>query len=64
MHTAEAAALQTDEEVSHRLQVTTACLAGWRHRGKGPRFVKVGKLVRYDKADVDAWIAEQTRQTT
>lgn len=29
-------------------------------RGNGPRFVRVGRLVRYRTADVDAWIASNT----
>ena len=36
----------------------------WRLHGKGPRFIKVGKLVRYDEADVFAWIEERKRGNT
>lgn len=28
----------------------------WRFRGKGPRYCKVGRLVRYDLRDVEAWL--------
>jgi predicted DNA-binding transcriptional regulator AlpA len=32
--------------------------------GGGPPFIKVGKAVRYKLADVDTWLAEQTRRST
>jgi len=36
----------------------------WRVRGGGPRFVRVGRLARYRRSDVDAWIAERIRAST
>lgn len=38
----------------------------WRVSGRGPRYIKYGRngAVRYRKSDLDAWIAEQTRQHT
>lgn len=41
---------------------------GWlekaRLTGEGPKFVKVSALVRYRRADVDAWIAANLRTST
>ena len=36
-------------------------LSDWRYRrnGKGPRWIKVGRLVRYTKADLDAYLASR-----
>ena len=34
----------------------------WRLRGQGPRFVKVGRLVRYDLRDVNDWMAQHASQ--
>lgn len=31
-------------------------LGQWRYLGKGPRYLKVGRDVRYRKVDVDAWL--------
>lgn len=28
----------------------------WRLRGHGPRGISIGKFVRYDLTDVDAWL--------
>jgi hypothetical protein len=36
-------------------------LVQWRYRGRGPFFVKVGRLVRYRRADLAAWLAAQRR---
>lgn len=44
------------------LKVTT--LADMRVRGVGPRFLKVGRLVRYRMADLEAWLASRTYQST
>jgi hypothetical protein len=35
-------------------------LAEWRSRGIGPRYIKVGRDVRYRRSDLDAWITEHT----
>lgn len=46
-------------EAAEQLGVPVTTLADWRFRKKGPTFVKVGRLVRYDQADLDAWIEAQ-----
>ena len=28
----------------------------WRLRGQGPRFIKIGAMVRYRASDVQAWL--------
>ena len=38
--------------------------AGWRLKGIGPSFIKVGRLVRYNTQTVDLWIESQTRNST
>jgi len=54
-------------------QVSEDCFGGelkpttlevWRCQGKGPAFKKFGRLVRYSRADVAAWIEQQTRTHT
>ena len=39
-------------------------LEGWRVQGTGPRYRKIGRLVRYALHDLDGYIAEQIRQST
>jgi len=36
----------------------------WRMRGEGPRFRKMGHLVRYTIEDLDLYIAAQARNST
>lgn len=37
---------------------------GWRVQGTGPRYIKIGRLVRYRIEDLDAWLEAQTRSST
>ncbi|MGH3623704.1 MAG: helix-turn-helix transcriptional regulator [Sciscionella sp.] len=36
----------------------------WRNRGEGPRSYKLGRAVVYDRADVEAWLAEQKNRSS
>jgi excisionase family DNA binding protein len=45
-------------DVSTFLGIPVGTLYQWRHRGLGPRAVKVGRHLRYDPADVQAWLDE------
>lgn len=56
--------LLTSREVSEALKVTEATLADWRYRGRGPRFVKLGRLVRYRTEDVHQWLSDSQRRNT
>ncbi|MDG4809930.1 helix-turn-helix domain-containing protein [Micromonospora sp. WMMD1120] len=53
--------LASATEVSDYLQVPVATLHQWRHKGTGPKCSKVGRWLRYDWADVDAWLADQAK---
>ncbi len=39
-----------------RLGVSRSTLQSWRYTGRGPRYVKVGRLIRYRNADVEAYL--------
>jgi predicted DNA-binding transcriptional regulator AlpA len=43
-------------EVAKHLQVSVACVRRWRLERRGPRFLKIGALVRYRPEDVEDWI--------
>ncbi len=55
--------LATPAQVSDWLGVSVSTLTQWRYRGVGPRYVKVGRHVRYDWRDLEAWQAQQTKET-
>lgn len=48
--------LLTEKELSARLHVSIASVRRWRLLGRGPRFVKLGSLVRYRPEDIQDWI--------
>lgn len=39
-------------------------LQAWRCQGKGPAFIKIGRLVRYNALTVEAWIKERMVRST
>jgi predicted DNA-binding transcriptional regulator AlpA len=42
------------------LGISSVTATKWRARAEGPPFIKVGRLVRYRRTDVDAWLASRT----
>lgn len=48
--------LATRREVAAHLQVTVQRMEQWAHRGKGPRYTRLGRLVRYRWSDVEEWL--------
>ena len=45
----------TDVEVANRLGVSRFTVRSWRLKGVGPRFLKMGRAVRYRPQDVDEY---------
>lgn len=45
----------TDVEVAARLGVSRFTVRSWRLKGTGPRFLKMGRAVRYRPQDVDEY---------
>ena len=46
------------------LSLSVKTLRRWRWAGRGPRFIKIGAAVRYDPADLVAFIEAGRRQST
>jgi excisionase family DNA binding protein len=42
------------------LGISSVTATKWRAKAKGPPFIKVGRLVRYRRSDVDAWLRSNT----
>jgi excisionase family DNA binding protein len=51
------------KEAAEYLRCSSGALSNWERLGKGPRRYKLGKLVRYRKSDLEAWLAEQAVET-
>ncbi|WP_366139070.1 helix-turn-helix domain-containing protein [uncultured Rhodoferax sp.] len=56
--------LLTNDGAAALASVSRRTLPVWRVQGKGPKFIKIGRLVRYSEADVIAWIEENKRTST
>jgi excisionase family DNA binding protein len=52
----------TSKEVAAFLGVTAPTVRSWKHRGKGPPCYEVGGAVRYNRADVVAWLEAQRHE--
>ncbi len=49
-------ALLTEAMVAQRLHCEVKTLQAWRCRGGGPKFIRVGRLVRYAPEDLATYI--------
>lgn len=56
--------LVTEDEAADLLKVKPSTLRRWRYSGGGPRFRKIGRLVRYHIGDLQAFVAEASRPST
>jgi excisionase family DNA binding protein len=55
METMESSAFSL-RTASQYLGVSQAALRTWKRQGHGPAYFRAGKLLRYRKSDLDAWI--------
>ena len=46
----------TEREVAGLLGLSVATLRAWRHRGQGPRYLRLGRAVRYLPADLETFV--------
>lgn len=51
--------LLTDPETTEYLGLASGTLTQWRHRGTGPRFIKLGSSVRYQFSDIVKYLEQQ-----
>ena len=54
--------LLTPPELAEYLRIPETTLSDWRYRGRGPRSLRVGRLVRYKQEDVDDWLAAHSAE--
>ncbi|MBM4313718.1 MAG: helix-turn-helix domain-containing protein [Deltaproteobacteria bacterium] len=50
--------LLTQKEVKEITGLADSTLEQWRLKGKGPKFIKLGRLVRYRLSDLDTYISK------
>lgn len=44
------------DQVAMRLRVSVGCIRAWRLRGEGPPAIRIGTALRWDAAEVEAWL--------
>jgi len=54
--------MMTPQQLAAFLQVSNSTLKAWRLSREGPRFARVGRSIRYNQAEVDAWIESVSRK--
>jgi predicted DNA-binding transcriptional regulator AlpA len=50
---------KTQEEAAVLIGVKPTTLAMWRHKGKGPRYLKIGRSCFYRVSDIETWLDQQ-----
>jgi predicted DNA-binding transcriptional regulator AlpA len=50
----------SEREVQELGLASRRTLQAWRLLGRGPRYIKVRRSVRYRRADIEEWLAAQT----
>lgn len=58
------AALLTENEAAKFLRISPFTLQGWRHKGGGPRFVRIGRNIRYALLDLERFVLDHTCEST
>lgn len=58
------AVLLDEKQAAGRLCLAVRTLQKWRVVGGGPRFVKLGRSVRYRPEDLNQWIMQRQRTST
>jgi predicted DNA-binding transcriptional regulator AlpA len=56
--------MMREGEVAEQLGMSRRTLQGWRWRGGGPPYHRIGGAVRYDPTEVRAWLDAQRRSST
>ena len=56
--------LLTTEQAAWLLGISRKTLERMRVEGRGPKFVKIGRCVRYRQHDLLTWISTNTHQST
>jgi predicted DNA-binding transcriptional regulator AlpA len=49
----------TEQDISDRLHISLGTLRRWRLESRGPKFRKLGTLVRYGEYDLSQWMESQ-----
>ena len=54
----------TESDAAARLGLKVATLRAWRHQGRGPAFVRLGRAIRYLTSDIDEFLITNRHSPT
>ena len=54
--------LLSSAEVAQMLRVKASTLMAWRSDGRGPKFLKIGRLAYYRRSDIRAYLGSLLRE--
>ena len=54
----------TEAEAAARLGLKVATLRAWRHQGRGPVYVRLGRAVRYLVSDIEDFLSSSRHRPT
>lgn len=49
-----------ERQLCAELGISPVTATKWRRIAEGPQFIRVGRLIRYPRAALDAWLSERT----
>ena len=52
------------KQLAELLNLSEITIARLRLTGRGPRFCKIGRAVRYRRSDVEKWLEQSQRSST
>jgi hypothetical protein len=53
----------TPKDVQAEYGIAVQTLANWRSTGRGPKFIRVGKLIRYERDVFERYLKDHTVHT-
>lgn len=56
--------LLSPKQLAKYLGVTTLTLSQYRVQGRGPKYLKLGRVIRYRPSDVQEWIDEELEKNS
>lgn len=52
------------DTLAERLSIRRRTVDEWRITGKGPKFIRIGRSVRYNPESVDSWLLSNEHNST
>ena len=64
VYDSSADSILTEAEAAEFLRMSARTLQAWRVRGGGPRFLALGRAIRYQRQDLKNFVAQAARSST